>query len=131
VGVVSLPPRFQPLAVAPPIFDTAVLVAAAVIIFAVVAGTSANAGRLYRRIALVALAASFIPDLACQWEEAVQRSVLLSSTWPPWRAAAAERTREQGSRELVTSSRSIARAASRSPRVPAIDIVDTKESNCG
>ena len=61
--VVSRPPRFAPLGIGPPIVDTAVLVAAAVIVFAVVAGTSANPCRLYRRIALAALVTSFIPDL--------------------------------------------------------------------
>jgi hypothetical protein len=61
--VVSRPPRFAPLGVGPPIVDTAVLVAAAVLVFAVVAGTSATPCRLYRRIAFVALAASFIPDV--------------------------------------------------------------------
>jgi hypothetical protein len=61
--VVSRPPRFAPLGVGPPIIDTAVLVAAAVLVFAVVAGTSTNPCRLYRRIAFVALVASFIPDV--------------------------------------------------------------------
>jgi hypothetical protein len=77
--VVSRPPRFAPLGVGPPIIDTAVLAAAAVLVFAVVAGTSANPCRLYRRIAFAALVASFIPD------------VLLPGRWPgaTWAIAAA------------------------------------------
>jgi hypothetical protein len=77
--VVSRPPRFAPLGVGPPIVDTAVLVAAAVLVFAVVAGTSTNPCRLYRRVAFVALVASFIPD------------VLLPGRWPgaTWAVAAA------------------------------------------
>jgi len=68
--LVSRPPRFAPLGVGPPIVDTTVLVAAAVIVFAVVAGTARQPLRLYRRIALVALVISFIPDL------------LLPGRWP-------------------------------------------------
>ena len=68
--VLHAPPSFAPLAVFPPIIDTTVLVAAAILVFTVVAGTAANSCRLYRRIALVALFVSFIPDL------------LLPSRWP-------------------------------------------------
>ncbi|MBZ5556297.1 MAG: DUF6069 family protein [Acidobacteriia bacterium] len=57
------PRKFEPLDVGPPIFDTAVLVAAALIVFAFVAGASARPFRLYRRIAFVALLVSFVPDL--------------------------------------------------------------------
>jgi hypothetical protein len=76
--VVSRPPRFAPLDAGPPIVDTAVLVGAAVIVFAVVAGTSTNPFRLYRRIALAALVVSFVPD------------VLLPGRWPgaTWAIAA-------------------------------------------
>jgi hypothetical protein len=68
--VLNPPPSFAPLGVFPPIIDTAVLVAAAVLVFVVVAGTASNPRRLYRRIALVALVVSFIPDL------------LLPGRWP-------------------------------------------------
>jgi len=68
--LVDRPPRFAPLAVGPPIVDTTVLVAAAVIVFAVVAATARQPLRLYHRIAFVALIISFIPDL------------LLPGRWP-------------------------------------------------
>ncbi len=79
--LVSRPARFAPLYIGPPIVDTAVLVAAAIIVFAFVAGTASHPLRLYRRIALVALVAlvvSFIPDL------------LLPGRWPgaTWAIAA-------------------------------------------
>ena len=73
--VIDLPQRFAPLAVFPPIIDTFVLVAAAVIVFAFVAGTTGNPLRRYRRIAFAALLVSFIPDLMLpgRWP---------SATWP-------------------------------------------------
>jgi hypothetical protein len=57
------PRKFEPLDVGPPIFDTAVLVATALLVFAFVAGKAAHPFRLYRRIAFAALLVSFIPDL--------------------------------------------------------------------
>jgi len=76
--LVSRPARFAPLYIGPPIVDTAVLVAAAIIVFAFVAGTASHPLCLYRRIALVALVVSFIPDL------------LLPGRWPgaTWAIAA-------------------------------------------
>ena len=73
--LVARPRRFEPLDIGPPIFDTAVLVAAALIVFAFVAGTSTRPFQLYRRIAFIALLVSFIPDLLLpgRWPNA---------TWP-------------------------------------------------
>jgi hypothetical protein len=62
--MLSLPPEgFQPFGRFFPIFDTVVLVSAAVIVFTVVAGFAKTPVRTYRRIALVALVLSMIPDL--------------------------------------------------------------------
>jgi hypothetical protein len=63
VTVLDPPKMFQPLGWFFPIFDTVVLVTAAVVVFAVVTWTARTPIRTYRRIALVALALSMIPDL--------------------------------------------------------------------
>ena len=54
---------FQPIGWFFPIFDTLVLVTAAVIVFAVVAGFARAPVRTYGRIAFVALLLSMIPDV--------------------------------------------------------------------
>ena len=63
VAVLHPPATFQPLNWFFPIFDTTVLVTAAVIVFVVVAFAAASPIRVYQRIALAALFVSFIPDL--------------------------------------------------------------------
>jgi hypothetical protein len=63
VAVIEVAPEFQPLSWGAPIVFTAILVTAAVFVFAAVARAAANPIRLFRRIALVALAVSMIPDL--------------------------------------------------------------------
>ena len=64
VAVLELPPDgFQPLGWFFPIFDTVVLVSAAVIVYAIVARSSKSPIRTYGWIALAALAVSMIPDL--------------------------------------------------------------------
>ena len=62
--VLELPPEgFQPLGWFFPIFDTVVLVSAAVLVFALVARLSRTPARTYWWIALAALALSMVPDL--------------------------------------------------------------------
>jgi uncharacterized protein DUF6069 len=64
LATLSLPPEgFQPFGGFFPVFDTLVLVSAAVIVFTVVAGFAKTPVRTYGRIALVALVLSMIPDL--------------------------------------------------------------------
>jgi uncharacterized protein DUF6069 len=57
------PQTFQPLGWFFPIFDTLILVTAAVIVFVFVARSANTPIRTYRRIALAALVLSMIPDL--------------------------------------------------------------------
>jgi hypothetical protein len=64
LATLPLPPEgFQPFGWFFPIFDTVVLVTAAVIVFAVVAGFASTPVRTYGRIAFVALLLSMIPDV--------------------------------------------------------------------
>ena len=64
VAVLELPEEgFQPLGWFFPIFDTVVLVTAAVLVFAAVARLSKSPVRTYWWIALAVLALSMIPDL--------------------------------------------------------------------
>ena len=64
LAMLSLPPEgFQPFGRFFPIFDTLVLVSAAVIVFTVLTGFAKTPVRTYRRIALVALVLSMTPDL--------------------------------------------------------------------
>ena len=64
VAVLELPEEgFQPLGWFFPIFDTVVLVTAAVIVFTIVARLTQTPARTYWWIALVALGLSMIPDL--------------------------------------------------------------------
>jgi hypothetical protein len=64
LATLPLPPEgFQPFDWFFPIFDTLVLVSAAVIVFSVVARFAKTPVRTYGRIALVALVLSLIPDL--------------------------------------------------------------------
>jgi hypothetical protein len=64
IATLQLPPEgFQPFGWFFPIFDTLVLVSAAVIVFTVVAGFVKTPVRTFGRIALVALVLSMIPDL--------------------------------------------------------------------
>jgi hypothetical protein len=67
IATLQLPPEgFQPFGWFFPIFDTLVLVTAAVVVFAVVAGSAKAPIRTYGRIALVALVLSMIPDILMQ-----------------------------------------------------------------
>ena len=62
-AVLDLSPEFLPLQWSALIVFTTVLVAAAVLVFAAAARLATRPIQMYRRIALVALGASMIPDL--------------------------------------------------------------------
>ena len=64
VALVGISPEFEPLYLRPVIGFTAVGVLGAVIVFALVARFSRRPVRLFRRIALVVLLLSFVPDLS-------------------------------------------------------------------
>lgn len=64
VALVGISPEFDPLHVRPVIGFTVVGVLGAVIVFALVARFSRRPVRLFRRIALVVLLLSFVPDLS-------------------------------------------------------------------
>ena len=64
VALVGISPEFEPLHLRPVIGFTAVGVLGAVIVFALVARFSRRPVRLFRRIALVVLLLSFMPDLS-------------------------------------------------------------------
>jgi hypothetical protein len=69
-------PKFLPLALLPPIVDTAFLVTWAVLIFGVFVRFTSNPIRKFKIIAAVVLLLSFLPDLA------LARSHWLGATWP-------------------------------------------------
>jgi hypothetical protein len=66
IAVAILQPNPQPMSLSwgPPIIFTVVLVAAAVVVFALVARFIKNPIRTYQMIALVVLILSFLPDVA-------------------------------------------------------------------
>ena len=63
VAVLQPDPAFMPLTLPPPILFTVVGVLGAVIVYALVGRFSRQPVRLFRRIALVTLVVSFIPDI--------------------------------------------------------------------
>ncbi len=63
VAVLNPDPAFLPLTVVPPIIFTVVGVVGAVIVYAMIGRFSQQPVRLFRRVALVALVVSFIPDI--------------------------------------------------------------------
>jgi hypothetical protein len=63
VAVLRPDPAFMPLTLMPPIIFTIVGVLGAVIVFALVARFARNPIPLFRRIALITLAVTFIPDI--------------------------------------------------------------------
>jgi hypothetical protein len=63
VAVLRPDPAFLPLTLMPPIIFTIVGVLGAVIVFALVARFARNPIPLFRRIALITLAVTFIPDI--------------------------------------------------------------------
>jgi hypothetical protein len=64
VALVGISPEFEPLYLRPVIGFTVVGVLGAVLVFALVARFSRRPVRLFRRIALVVLLLSFMPDLS-------------------------------------------------------------------
>ena len=64
VALVGISPEFEPLHLRPVIGFTVVGVLGAVLVFALVARFSRRPVRLFRRIALVVLLLSFMPDLS-------------------------------------------------------------------
>jgi hypothetical protein len=90
VPLLGLDPSFPPLTYAGLAFFTVVGVGLGVVVFAVVAMTSATPIRTYRRIALVALALSMIPDLwlpgnvaGATWPIAIVLMVTHVAAWAP------------------------------------------------
>ena len=82
------PETFPPLTWSGPIIFTVVLVSLAVFAFAFVVGRSANPRRVYRRVALIALIVSVIPDLAltlghppAPWPAAIVLMVMHVAAW--------------------------------------------------
>ena len=72
--VITRPPRFDMLGVGPSVFDTVVLVAIAIFVFAgVVSSGKPNPRRRYRVVAFIALIVSFAPDVL----------LLKHAPWPP------------------------------------------------
>jgi hypothetical protein len=65
------PPRFEPLTVGPPIFDTILGCVGAILVFACL-----DSVRTYRRVAAVVLILSFIPDVL------LATSHEMGATWP-------------------------------------------------
>src|SRR3712207_5019804 len=63
VALLRPDPAFMPLTMGPPIFFTVVGVLAAVIVYALVGRFSRDPNPLFRRIALIALVVSLIPDI--------------------------------------------------------------------
>ena len=63
VVVLNPDPAFLPLTLLPPIIFTVVGVLGAVIVYALIGRFSRQPVRLFRRVALVALVVSFIPDI--------------------------------------------------------------------
>lgn len=89
-AVLDLSPEYPPLTPVGLIFFTVVLVSAGVLVFAVVVRTSATPIRTYRRIALVALVISFVPDLilpvtdpGTTWTAAIVLMVTHVAAWLP------------------------------------------------
>ena len=63
VSLFNISPEFMPLQVGPPLMFTIMGVLGAVIVYAVVGRISRHPIRLFRVIALIVLALSFIPDI--------------------------------------------------------------------
>ncbi len=64
VAVLHPDPRFEPLAIGPPIMDTVIAATIAVLVFLKVAESSSRPIRTWRRIAAAVLVLSFWPDVA-------------------------------------------------------------------
>lgn len=76
VALLHPEPKFLPLALLPPIFDTAFLVTWAVLVFAGFVRFTSNPIRKFKITAAIVLLLSFLPDLA------LGRSHLFGATWP-------------------------------------------------
>ena len=92
-ALVTLDPTYPPLTPQGLIFFTTALVTLAVLVFAVVVWKAATPIRTYRRIAVVALVLSFIPDLflpgqdipGATWTAAIVLMVMHVAAWLPVR----------------------------------------------
>jgi hypothetical protein len=89
-AVVALPADYPPLTWSGLIIFTAVLVTAAVLVFAVVARRATDPAQQYRRIALAALFLSFVPDLLLPydgqggtWPAAIVLMIMHAAAWWP------------------------------------------------
>ena len=89
-ATLELSAEYPPLSWSGPIIFTTVLVGAGVLVFAVVARWSPTPIRTYRRIALVALWLSLIPDLflpgagpGATWTAAIVLMVMHVAAWLP------------------------------------------------
>ena len=74
LNIITRPPHFDPLGVAPTIIDTVVLVTVAMFVFVGISGFAGHPRRVFRIVAFVALLVSFAPDLLI---------VQHGSPWPP------------------------------------------------
>ncbi len=89
-ATLELSAEFPPLSWSGPIIFTTVLVSMGVMVFVMVARMSPTAIRTYRRIALVALLLSFVPDFflpgsapGATWPAAVVLMVMHVAAWLP------------------------------------------------
>jgi hypothetical protein len=89
VGILHPAPGFQPLQWLPPIIDTAILVAGAVLVFHFVSTASSNPVRTFRILAACVLVVSFVPDvllatqhaLGAGWPEALALMAMHVAAW--------------------------------------------------
>ena len=79
-ALLDLPAAFPPLTYQALLFFTVVLTSIAVAVFAVVAKRSVDPAGTYRRIALIALLVSLLPDLALPFADAPDPAQ--AATWP-------------------------------------------------
>ncbi|MEQ1573474.1 MAG: DUF6069 family protein [Vicinamibacterales bacterium] len=90
-AVLALPVAFPPLGWGPLVLFTAFFVTVAVLVFAVVARRAADPAGTYRRVALVALIASLVPDLllpldgtsGATWPAVIVLMVMHVAAWWP------------------------------------------------
>jgi hypothetical protein len=89
VAISKPDPKFEPLTVGPPTFDTVVAATCAVLVFLAMARYSLEPVRDYRALAAKVLAVSFVPDIALAvlhgfgggWPEALALMVMHVAVW--------------------------------------------------
>ena len=89
VAILKPDPKFEPLTVGPPTFDTVVAATCAVLVFLATARYSLEPVRDYRALAAKVLVVSFVPDIALAvlhgfgggWPEALALMVMHVAVW--------------------------------------------------